>query len=333
MRHKIIGLVLAVGAILVTLALAYELLGLKEAPDEIQYGASFNVIYAEELGLDWKEVYRAMLDELGVKRVRFAAHWTLVEPNNGVFNFEELDYELAEAEKRNVEVILAVGRRLPRWPECHIPGWAKELSWEEQKEEIREYIEEVVTRYKDHSAITHWQVENEPFLSVFAKEYCGDLDVSFLEEEIALVKSLDPTRPILLTDSGNLGTWYGAYSRADVFGTSVYVFLWNPDVGPFRTILPPSVYRVKEKVMKNLLGEKPTLLTALSAEPSLLRPVTETPINTQYERMDLEKFGEIVEYAAKTRLSPQYLWGIEWWYYLKEHGDDSMWEYAKTLFR
>lgn len=92
------------------------------------------------------------------------------------------------------------------------------------KVEIREYITAVVTRYKDSPAITHWQVENEPYLSLFAYEHCGELDESFLEEEIALVKSLDPTRPVLVTDSGNLGTWRGAYAHGDSFGTSVYVY-------------------------------------------------------------------------------------------------------------
>jgi len=321
------------GGIVLALLLLYLLAARKEAPEEIRYGASFNTIYAHELGLDARAVFIAMLDELGVERLRLASHWPLVEPENDAFYFEELDFQLAEAGKRSAEVIMAVGRRLPRWPECHIPVWARELSQERQQEEILEYIEEVVNRYKNHESITHWQVENEPFLTVFAYEHCGDLDVSFLEKEIALVRSLDPSRPILLTDSGNLGTWYGAYSRGDVFGTSVYVHFWNPDVGMFRTVLPPSLYRVKENVMELLFGAKQTVLIELSAEPWLLYPIIETPLVVQLERMNIEKFEDVVAYARKTRFSSQYLWGVEWWYWLRQKGDESMWEYAKTLFR
>ena len=49
------------------------------------------------------------------------------------------------------------------------------MEWEEQKMEIRQYLTAVVERYKDESIITHWQVENEPYLSLFAQEICGSL--------------------------------------------------------------------------------------------------------------------------------------------------------------
>ena len=96
--------------------------------------------------------------------------------------------------------------------------------------------------------ITYWQVENEPYLGVFATEFCGALDEDFLKEEIALVRSLDPTRPILVTDSGNLGIWKEPYKLGDAFGTSVYVYFWNPELGQFKTILPPWFYRVNRLI-------------------------------------------------------------------------------------
>lgn len=305
----------------------------KEKPETITYGLSFNVPYARELGLDYKEVYTALLDELGVRHLRLAAHWTLTEPEQDKYNFEELDHMLDEALLRGATVILGVGRRLPRWPECHVPPWAAELSWEEQKAEIREYIEAVVTRYKDHPSITHWQVENEPFLTVFAYEHCGDLDTEFLDEEIELVRSLDNTRPILVTDSGNLGTWSGAYKRGDAFGTSVYVYFWNPELGQFKTALPPSFYRLKDKLMRLRYGDQPTYLIELSAEPWLLEPVTDVPLEVQHTRMDVDKFNEILEYARETRYDRQYLWGGEWWYWLRERDIDDMWERAREVFK
>nr|MBP9760130.1 hypothetical protein [Candidatus Paceibacterota bacterium] len=36
-------------------------------PTSIQYGVSFNTMYAGELGLDWREVYTAVLDDLQVR--------------------------------------------------------------------------------------------------------------------------------------------------------------------------------------------------------------------------------------------------------------------------
>lgn len=328
LQYILLGLL----AIVLLISCSLVVLSRKDAPKEIIYGMSFNTLYAEELGLPWREVYDAILNDLGVRHLRLAAHWPMVEERKDDYSFEELDYQLARADEVGATVIFAVGRRLPRWPECHVPTWAQELPWEDQKAEILEYIQVVVERYKDHPAIVYWQVENEPYLEVFAKEHCGEFDESFLLEEVALVRTLDQTRPVLLTDSGNLGLWAGAYKHGDAFGTSVYVYFWNPELGQFRTALPAWFYRVKENVMALLYGEKETLLIELSAEPWLVAPVAEVDLTTQYSRMDLEKMNEILAYASDTRFEQQYLWGAEWWYWLKTQGNGEMWERGKELF-
>ncbi len=308
------------------------LLTLKPAPEQITYGMSFNTPYARELGLDWRETYDAILDELQVRHLRLAAHWPMVEPEPGVYNFAELDYQIDRAEAVGAEVILAVGRRLPRWPECHVPDWADNLSREDRQAAQLRMMQRVIERYQDSPAITVWQVENEPFLEVFAYEHCGDLDVNFLDRELALVRRLDSTRPILVTDSGNLGTWHGAYSRGDIFGTSVYVHFWNPELGQFRTVLPPAIYRIKDNLMALRYGEKPSVLIELSAEPWLIKPIIDVPLETQFSRMNLEKFEDILTYAKATRFEQQYLWGAEWWYWLHLQGRSEMWERGKRLF-
>lgn len=332
MKKHLKKILITVGVVLLCLLLTVVLLARKDVPERITYGISFNVPYVHELGLDQDEVFDAFLYDLGVRDFRLSAHWTLIEPKKDTFDFTWMDKDLKKVEKAKGHVIFGVGRRLPRWPECHVPTWAKDLTWEDQKKEIREYIEAVVTRYKDSPAITHWQVENEPYLGVFAHDHCGELDETFLKEEIALVKSLDPSRPVLVTDSGNLGTWNGAFGAGDAFGTSVYVYFWNPELGQFKTVLPPWFYRVKEKAMSLIHGEKETFLIELSLEPWLLEPVADVPIETQYSRMDSKKFDEIVSYAKQTRYEKQYLWGGEWWYWLREHGHFEMWEKGKTLF-
>jgi hypothetical protein len=320
-----LGIIILCGALLVYLAYA-------PIPKVITYGMSFNSIYARELGLNPPDVLRALLEEMKIKHLRLAAHWTLVEPAPGMYDWTEIDTELSLANTYGADVIMGVGRRLPRWPECHVPEWARTLSWEDQKKEIRELITMTVTRYRDNSAIVYWQVENEPFLSVFAHEHCGDLDRDFLREEIELVRSLDPTRPILVTDSGNLGTWIGAFRSGDAFGTSVYVYFWNPELGKFKTILPAWAYRVKENALGLFFGDKKTFLIELSLEPWLLEPVTNVPLDVQYSRMNPDIFREIISYARDTRFDTQYLWGGEWWYWLRERNKPEMWNMGKELF-
>lgn len=325
-------LLIAASAVVLLCIAGIFILAHKEVPESITYGMSFNTLYANELGLDWKETYEAILGDLGVRHLRLAAHWPMVEPINNVYSFTELDYQIRRAEEVGAEVILAVGRRLPRWPECHVPSWAQDLSWEEQQQQILDYSTIVINRYKDSPAITYWQIENEPYLEVFAKEHCGEFDESFFEREVAHFRSLDDSRPFLVTDSGNLGQWVGAYKQGDAFGTSVYIHFWNPELGQFKTILPPAAYRIKENIMALLYGKKETFLIELSAEPWLVEPIVDVDIETQYSRMDLEKFNEILAYAEDTRLEKQYLWGAEWWYWLKAKGHPEIWERGKELF-
>lgn len=330
MVKKILKITLSVLALII---LAFLLLSFKKNPETISYGMSFNKIYVDELGLPWQEVYLAILDDLNVKKLRLSAHWPMIEPAKDSYNFEEMDFQMREAERRGVDVVLAVGRRLPRWPECHIPNWAKDSDFETQKGEIRDYLEQVVNRYKGYSNIIYWQVENEPYLTVFADEHCGSkLDEEFLKEEIALVKKLSPNIPVLVTDSGNLGLWQGAWRNGDAFGTSVYLYLWNPTLGQVRTVYMPFFYKAKTNLMSLLFGNKESLLIELSLEPWLLESVATAPVETQIERMSEAMFEEIISFASKTGFSNQYLWGAEWWYFMKQKGHPEYWELGKKLF-
>ena len=331
--NKIWKILLGILALMIILIVWFSWYAHKPVPESISYGMSFNTMYANELGLDWKETYNAIVDELGVRHFRLAAHWPMVEPIDDVYNFSELDYQLNKAESVGADVILAIGRRLPRWPECHVPEWAAEKSWTDQQAELLEYLTVVVERYKNNPAITYWQLENEPYLEVFAKEHCGEFVETFFEAEIAHLRSLDSSRPILITDSGNLGLWSGPYRHSDAFGTSVYVYFWNPEFGQFKTVLPAWFYWFKEAYVTLFYGEKETMLIELSAEPWLLEPVTEVDIETQFSRMNDEKFSEILAYAEATRFYKQYLWGAEWWYWLAKKGHPELWEHGKELYK
>lgn len=311
-------------------------------PSEFKYGVSFSRFHADELELDWKEVYLAVLNDLDVKNFRFSAHWPLTEPEEGKFNFEELDFQMNEAKKAGASVILAVGRRLPGWPECHEPEWLNDqrltinsqLEIKQYKQEkILKYIETVVNRYKSYDNIKYWQVENEPYLAFFSRSACGELDEEFFKKEIAFVKKLDPERPVLVTDSGEFGTWYQAYNRGDVFGTSQYLYIWwREPIGPFRYPITPAFFRIKHNLVRLLFGEKPAIVIELSTEPWLRQPIIETSVDVQLERMGFDKFNEMIDFSSKTGFDTFYLWGAEWWYWMKKNGHPEFWDRAKELF-
>ena len=41
---------------------------------------------------------------------------------------------------------------------------------------------------------------------------------------------------------------------------------------------------------------------------------------------------ETVEFANETGFDEIYLWGAEWWYFMKEQGQPQYWDYARELF-
>src|SRR3989339_442192 len=129
------------------------------------FGVSFSPQYARYLGLDTNKVYQSILDDWHFKYIRLSAQGDVIEPPKGQYDFKELDYLMVEAGKRSAKITLAVGRKTPRWPECHLPEWAKKLSYDEYRPALLSFIKTVVERYKNYSALEIWQVENEPFLA------------------------------------------------------------------------------------------------------------------------------------------------------------------------
>ena len=326
--------------VLLLIFLALALLSIRKTPERVEYGVSFSLFHSNELGLDWQKVYDAILDDLGVRRFRLSAHWQLTEPKDDEYDWYPLDYQIKRAGEMDAKVIFAVGRRLPGWPECHEPSWAKDLSDDKKQAEVLEYMTTVVNRYKGSPAISYWQIENEPFLTFFAREHCQDfLDKEFLKKEIDLVRSLDPDRTILVTDSGELGLWYKAYQLGDSFGTSLYLYVWNHTLGPVRYPVPPAFFKIKRNIVEMLFNNSPTadrasetLLIELSAEPWLLESTNPTPLEVVLGRMDIEKFNKVLEFAQNAGFEKQYLWGAEWWYYMmKEKKHPEFWERAKEI--
>lgn len=322
-----------IGKIILTIILAILIsaihFAMPRSGGEVDYGVTFSKDFAMHLGLNWKETYLALLDDVGVKKLRLPSYWTEIEQEKGNYYFENLDWQVQEAGKRNVKIIMTLGQKQPRWPECHIPEWAKKLNKTERQNALIKLMTEVVKRYRDKKNITGWQIENEPFLPY---GQCPLLDESFLQEEILLVRFLDP-RPIIISDSGELGTWYSAASKADILGTTLYRIVWDKHLGYVHYPVDSIFYRMKAAIITLATRVKKIIIIELQAEPWGPKMITETPLIEQYKSMDVEQFRENIEYVKRVEFSEAYLWGGEWWYWLKvKKGDDRIWEEARRVF-
>lgn len=298
-------------------------------------GVSFSPGYAKYLKLDWKKTYLQVLDELKVKNLRLPSYWDALEKEQGKYNFADTDFMLSEAEKRGVRVLLVVGARQPRWPECHYPDWAEKLTITQRQQMTLQLVQSVVERYKDLHSIWAYQVENEPFAGWFG-ENCDRPDAEFLKQEVDLVKTLDPAKPIVITDSGEWGFWADAITNADILGSSVYRKAYNSNLHMYMSYpIPASLYRTKASLVTKLPSgkNKKVIVTELQAEAWLSNtdPQGNTP-EKQSQLFSVKEFQDNMEFVKKIGFEEDYLWGVEWWYFMAEAGFPEYLNYAKTLF-
>ncbi len=293
----------------------------------ITFGVSYSGEYALSLGLDPRSTYLSILNDLAVKNLRLNGYWNEIEPKPDKFSFTDLDWYINEASKVNAQVILAIGYKLPRWPECRTPAW---INLNNLRENQLIMLKAVITHFDQNPTITAYQLENEPLLDFGV---CPPVDRQFLFQEVHFVKNLTH-KPIILTDSGELRAWRTSMQLSDIFGTTLYRVIENPWIGPFQYPLRPWLYRIKSDLVRKLFAQEnqKTIISELQAEPWAQEPLTQIPIEIQVNRFSLNSFKEAVQFSKKTGFSESYLWGVEWWYYLAANGHPEYLEYAKGLF-
>lgn len=320
-RFFLVVLVLAV------LLLVWINLPIREPQGKFAIGTTFSYRYAQDIGLDWREVYVALLDDLKIKDIRIPVYWDFIEPEEGQYDFADIDWQLSEAQKRGARITLVVGQKVPRWPECYIPSWAQGQQ-ERRVQKQLDMIRVVVERYRGNEVVVRWQVENEPFL---AFGICPPLEEELLDKEIALVRNLDPNRPIVVTDSGELSLWVGAARRADIFGTTMYREVYSAKLGHWNYPIGPNFFKLKRYLVSLFTGQENFIVAELQGEPWVKGWTVHAPLPVQLESMNAEKLLDNVSFAKKTGMTEIHIWGVEWWYWLlKTQGDASVWNAARS---
>jgi hypothetical protein len=331
--HHLLEKVILVSLLLLFILLGFRAFTLDFRQPEVNWGVSFDLYYAAWLnGGDGRQVYSEILDDLKINNIRLSARWDKIEKVQGVYDWSDLDWQLAVAKDHGVKVLLAVGRKLPRWPECFEPTWYSNLSTVEREAALLQFVEQVIERYQSYDNIVAWQVENEPLVGWFG--ICRPPDRSQLKKEIALVKSLDPSRSVVVTDSGELSAWLKAASLTDILGTTMYRVVQNEMIGYWRWPLPAAYYYYKADLIKSLTPIQKVIVTELQAEPWSEAGVENFPLEEQYKSMSLEQFKSNLDYVERAGFDTVYLWGVEWWYWLKATKNvPDFWNEAKVLWQ
>jgi len=300
----------------------------------VQLGATYIPDYAVSFGLDPEQTMDAVINDLGVKRLRLVSYWENGETVQGKYDFSFLDWQMEKAKLSGVQVSLAIGLRQPRWPECHWPLWAQGLPKSEWQPLLMNYMQAVIERYRDHPALESYQLENEYFLKAFGE--CSDFSRDRLVSEYNLVKSLDINTPVVVSMSNNaIGTPIYA-PTPDEWAISIYKRVWDKTITKryFEYPIPAWYYAFRSGFTEATRG-RDVFAHELQAEAWLPDgyDMRTAPLEEYYKSMNPDRLADRFEYGVATGMKKIDLWGVEWWYYMKQkRGAPEMWNVAKQKY-
>lgn len=333
--HKTITVIIA--ALLLILGSMYTIAEFyvhAQAGQPYEMGVSFIPDYASSLGVDPQANMDALLS-IGVRHFRLVSYWSDMEPSPGQYDFSQLDWQFQKAEAAHAKIVLAVGLRQPRWPECHAPAWVDTSqssdTWQPQ---LMHFMTEVVNRYKTSPALEKYQLENEYFLQGFGT--CTNMSRQRLVAEYNLVKNLDPAHAIVVGRSNNAIGFPTGKPTPDEWSISIYKRVWDAGVTHRYLEYPfPSWYYAFLAGTQLLFWGRDMMIGELQAEPwpPHQQTIQDTSLNEQNKSFNAKRFQARVDYARGTGMHEIYLWGAEYWYYrLTVLHDASVWNVARQEF-
>ena len=305
----------------------------KHKNEPLNFGVTFSTEYANYLGVEPQATFKALRDEMGFKRFRLMTFWNMVEPQKGVYDFSDIDWQLKMIQEVGGTATVAIGLRQPRWPECHEPQWAKGEPTAQLNSEIKTFLAKTIEHLKSSKVITSYQLENEYFLSVFGN--CkNQASRQQLTNEYNLVKKLDPSRPIIMSLANNYFGIPIGQPRPDQFAVSVYKRVFDYTVTHRYLEYPftPKYYAYRAGLTE-MFTKKSSMLHELQVEPWIppkFNGVINAPISEQNKSMDSKRAALYIHYGVDTGFRDIDLWGGEWWYWRKTKlHDPGIWNSVK----
>lgn len=324
------------------------------------YGTSYSFEQAGWYGYDGRAEFVKLLDEVKFDWVRLPFFWDQMVDGNGEFNknFEDLEFAIEEAEKRDVKVIIALGLKTPYYPEYHLPKKiAAQMKFGEKigaghpvADDLIAIDREIVSRLSKHKNIAYWQIENEPYL---ANVNNWKIERSLILEEIKAVKGADEfKRPIILNHVGppvfdrewkSLASLLGS---GDVFGVNAYFktqginlfafSIFSRDVNvpwPRFLIWPVQSWYVFSPNFESLNKQFESAghdLWALEAQAEpYIRNLDDAKRN--YGAFGVEDVAKVDEYLKSVRVKSVGFWGANYWIYREKLGDESWMDAVKKV--
>lgn len=314
-------------------------------------GTTFSQLQCRYLELDYRAAFRQICT-LGFDRIRLCCYWNELEPQENQFDFTTLDWLLEECDRHNIAVILAVGMKVPRYPEFHFPDWLSDryetgrgkTPLDQRSPAVAEhtlrFIEAVVQHTRQAAAIQYWQIENEPFTRL---EIAGGrfLSAEFIRQEVELIRQLTPDHKLLLTGSIALPfadapedetALQACIAMADAVGINVYSKVPLEQTAYY--LEPqPAFWQTLQRWQTQIQQQgKETWIAEAQAEPWEPHQLVATkgifhPSSSPQQTVDLVQ--QLVDLDYQNIL----LWGCEYWYWHQQQGRSFWWDRMQQMLQ
>jgi hypothetical protein len=162
---------------------------------------------ATRLGLNVHVPSNTILDDvaihLGMQWIRVDFNWYKIEPEKGVYRWEETDRVVERSSELGLE-ILGILTSTPDWASSN-PGNPQPTDPPASTEYWTNFVREATARYRSH--LRYWQLWNEPNLRQFWTGSMSQYRIDILEAGARTAKAVHPSCLVVSPGLANVGSW------------------------------------------------------------------------------------------------------------------------------
>lgn len=316
-------------------------------------GISFRPRQVEAFGLEGAATLDSLL-EYPFELMRLGAYWDRIETSVGEFDTQELDWQLAAAERAGKMVILSLGPiKNFGYPEYYVPKHQLERPLSEGAlvrpedqtnllDAAKRFISRVVAKYRSRECVVAWQLEHEA-VDPLGFEHSWRLGRDFLESELLTLRDCDPSRPVMMngflptSSLVRLSQWWRtrdqgdslavAAQLADIVGLDYYPRNALLRLGATTVYADGSGARSPKRLLAALRERGRRWMVAEGqAEPWETTTLPPNPLGKSMFTCGphhlIENYNEAIRWSGReTPLYAYLFWGAEYWILRARSGD------------
>ena len=286
----------------------------KEAPQ--RWGLIWTAEANAEVDLQNTDL-EAIVAQIPFQRLQLISPWSVIEKENGVYDFQTLIAQMQVAQNYNLQVSLQLGLH-QSGSGCYLPTWAQQLSYQDLIQELKDFIKEVISVLDNYHHLVEYQLEAEVF-SDLGSSCLKKIKPESLADLYHFSRRLTEKR-VALSQAKNFVSWRSHSLKPDLIGLSLTPHpiqnSWWQETLTFNT--PSYYYSFIAGNLQNLNPESEIFIRQFNL-------LSNTP-STENQDLDANQVRRRLSYAQKTGLKTVDLHQVEYCYLMFLNQKPTCWQ-------